>query len=358
MLWNIVAPFFSSPDDRWLDDFVPGQRHQFRKIAKPVSSSRGWHDRSSRATPFAEWQNSWKQVHTASKDADGIITVFPPLAVLAGAHGRLSFDNAKPIVAWCYNVGSLPDGYRRRLAQMAMKHVDCVVVHASAEVPFIADWLDLPTDRVRFVPLQIGEIPVEASEDEESPFILAMGSANRDYKTLFEALRQVNFPTLVVASPRSLAGLTPPTCVQIKHGLTLQDCRVLAQRARVSVVPLLDTVTASGQVTVIEAMRMKRPVVATRCVGTTDYIIDHETGLLVNSGDPDDLAIALNKLWDDAALRKRLALNGSIFAEEKLSDPACGKILGTILDDVANKRGLRRQPEAALSKNDGASSGL
>lgn len=341
MLWNIVAPFFSSPDDRWLDDFVPGQRHQFRKIAKPVARSRGWHDRATRATPFAEWQTSWNQIRTASKGADGIITVFPPLAVLAGVHGRISFDNAKPIVAWCYNVGALPDGYRRRLAQMAMKNVDCVVVHASAEVPLIADWLDLPQARVRFVPLQIGEISVEAPEDEKSPFILAMGSANRDYATLFEALRQVNLPTLVVASPRSLAGLTPPSCVQIKHGLTLQECRVLAQRARISVVPLLDTVTASGQVTVIEAMRMMRPVIATRCVGTTDYIVDNETGLLVNNGDPDDLATALQKLWDDAPLRQRLASNGRLFAEEKLSDPACGRILETILDEVADNRRLR-----------------
>ena len=340
MLWNIAAPFFQDADEQWLDNFTSGRRHRFRKIVKSVVQSNNWHGRAGRVTPLADWGNSWKQILTASNDADGIITVFPPLAVLAGLQNRLFLRNSKPIVAWCYNVGFLPSGYRQKLAQLAMKNIDCVVVHSSAEVSLIADWLDLPTGRVRFVPLQVGEIAIEASEDWESPFILAMGSANRDYATFFEAARLIKLPTLVVASPRALAGLNPPPCVQIKHNLSLQECRVLAQRARVSVVPLSNTVTASGQVTVIEAMRMARPVVATRCVGTTDYIIDNQTGLLANSNDSGDLAQALQKLWDDAALRRRLACNGSKFAQETLSDSVCGKVLETILDEVADRRGL------------------
>ena len=340
LLWNVAAPFFQDGHEQWLDDFTSGRRHRFRKIPNYIVKSHDWHGRAGRATPLAEWGHKWKQMRAASNDADGILTVFPPLALLAGIQNRLFLKNSKPIVAWCYNVGSLPSGYRQKIAQMAMKNVDCIVVHSAAEVSLIADWLDMPTDRVRFVPLQIGEIAIEASEDKESPFILAMGSANRDYATLFEAVRRINLPTLVVASPRALAGLTPPSCVQIKHNLSLQECRVLAQRARVSVVPLVNTVTASGQVTVIEAMRMMRPVIATKCVGTADYIIDGQTGLLVNSSDPSDLARALQKLWDDATLRRRLACNGSRFAQETLSDPVCGKALETILDEVADRRQL------------------
>ena len=71
----------------------------------------------------------------------------------------------------------------------------------------------------------------------------------------------------------------PPAVV--RQGLSAAQCNELAQRARLCVVPVANRETASGQVTVIDSMMFGRATIATRCVGTVDYIdhgVDGATG--------------------------------------------------------------------------------
>jgi glycosyltransferase involved in cell wall biosynthesis len=58
---------------------------------------------------------------------------------------------------------------------------------------------------------------------------------------------------------------------------------------------------------VIESMAMGIPVVATRCGGTTEQITNGVTGILVEPGDAQQLASALERLLSDPELRVRLA---------------------------------------------------
>lgn len=66
--------------------------------------------------------------------------------------------------------------------------------------------------------------------------------------------------------------------------------------------PLNGWVEAQGLV-FAEAMAAGLPVVATRCGGIPDMIIDGETGLLVEPGDVDALASAMTRILCDAKLR-------------------------------------------------------
>ena len=147
----------------------------------------------------------------------------------------------------------------------------------------------------------------------------------------------------MVAARHALDGLSPPPNVQCVGGLTPRECRHLAQRARLSVVPVWNDATASGQVTIVEAMRMGRPVVATRSIGSRDYIDDGVSGLLVEPRDPDGLRSAIDRLWDDGPLRERLGREAASFTERHCSDEAAGAALGRLLDEVEDERGM--EPE-------------
>jgi glycosyltransferase involved in cell wall biosynthesis len=57
---------------------------------------------------------------------------------------------------------------------------------------------------------------------------------------------------------------------------------------------------------IMEAMACARPVVSTRLAGIPESVVEGFTGLLVPPGDWEELAIALDKLVRDPALRKRL----------------------------------------------------
>jgi glycosyltransferase involved in cell wall biosynthesis len=61
------------------------------------------------------------------------------------------------------------------------------------------------------------------------------------------------------------------------------------------------------------------PIVASRVGGIPEAVRDGETGLLVEPGNPVDLAQALTRLLGDDALRQRLGQAGRQWVEEAFS---------------------------------------
>ncbi len=69
-------------------------------------------------------------------------------------------------------------------------------------------------------------------------------------------------------------------------------------------------------ITLLEAMAMEVPVAASRNAGVADIIPNEEFGVLINPRDSHSLACGLEKLVNDTALRKKLALNARKRVEE------------------------------------------
>ena len=69
-------------------------------------------------------------------------------------------------------------------------------------------------------------------------------------------------------------------------------------------------------VVLIEALRNRKPVVASRVGGIVDVIKDWETGLLVPEKDPEALAQAVLRLLEDPPLARRLGEQGYLYATE------------------------------------------
>lgn len=70
---------------------------------------------------------------------------------------------------------------------------------------------------------------------------------------------------------------------------------------------------------VLEAMAMGLPIVATRVSGNEDVVVDGENGLLVPPGDPKSLAAAIQKLVDDPALATRMGRRSREIIESRFS---------------------------------------
>jgi hypothetical protein len=270
--------------------------------------------------------------------------VFPQLALIAGISQQLGLRH-KPVVAWCFNLGEVYGGLKRAVARAAFRQVDRFVVHSRAEIGRYADWLMLPRSRFRFVPLQRAPIPIEKQEDEDRPFLLAMGSAKRDYATLLAAVGSSKHPTVIVAARHALDGLSIPRNVEVRSSLSATECHHLAQRARINLVPVLNNQTASGQVTILEAMTMRRAVIATRCIGSEDYIEDGASGILVEPQSAQALRDAIERLWDDADLRQRLGRGGADFVAQYCSDEAAGQALRGILDEIEDGAAKRKDEQ-------------
>lgn len=339
MNWYLAAPFIHDASDLWLTKFVPNNG-RLRFHAVPASYQ---HDRSRKVTGLAAWADYFghgSAVWNAAQhnpQRSGILTCFPQLPIAVGLRKRLARSDI-PIVAWNMNLGSLYPGARQRLAKVALRDVDRFVVHSRLEVAAYSEWLEMDPKRFEFVPLQRATLDITVDEDREEPFVLSMGSAHRDYRLLFAVLAELRFPAVVVAGQHAIEGLKVPANVTVRRGLTVEQCHLLVQRARVNVIPVDNQHTASGQVTLLDAMVFGRATVMTRCPACVDYVEDGRDTMLVSPGDHEALKAAVAALWDDDVLRATMGAAARRTAIARFSDPAIGKEMGRVLVEVAAQR--------------------
>ncbi len=84
------------------------------------------------------------------------------------------------------------------------------------------------------------------------------------------------------------------------------------QRADLFVLPSLFD---SFPIAILEAMAAGLPVIATRVGGVPEVVLDGETGLLVEPGDPKRLASAIEMLASDASARRNMGKQGRARAQ-------------------------------------------
>lgn len=328
----VLAPFFEG-SCAWIDDFCTDPSFEFKKVAHPNATAT-WHNRGATSS-LAEWQGHLKYVYQSiGSEPDCIVTCFPQLAfVVASLHPLMARPKPR-IIAWTFNLGSLPGGWKRRVASRVLRKVDRFVVHARQEISAYGKWLGLDEDKFRFVPLQRGKISNVRPSPLARPYVASMGSANRDYETLVNAVAGTGIKTVIIAKKSMLESLPDhPDLIKLS-GLSQAECNSILSGAELNVVPLQQTQSAAGQVTFLTSMHLGIPTIATRCIGTIDYIRDGQTGVLIPPNDPPALRAAIQGLWQDNAYRARLGLAGRAQAQQQFSDEVAGQNLANVIHEV------------------------
>ena len=82
----------------------------------------------------------------------------------------------------------------------------------------------------------------------------------------------------------------------------------------------------------LEASASGLPVVAARSGGAAEAILENETGLLVPPDDPQALAQAISRLFDDPALRQRMGRAGRRWVEREMNWDRAGKQFMSIIE--------------------------
>jgi glycosyltransferase involved in cell wall biosynthesis len=90
---------------------------------------------------------------------------------------------------------------------------------------------------------------------------------------------------------------------------------------------------------VVESMAAGRAVVATNVGGVPDAVIEGETGILVESGNDERLAEALERVLSDTDLRTRLGAAGTLRARSLYHVSTVMRSLESLYEDLANRHG-------------------
>lgn len=178
-------------------------------------------------------------------------------------------------------------------------------------------------------------------EVEQRPgFVLSLGeSRSRDYKTLFQAVDGLPLDMLVAASghwyareKRRNVNFELPSNVTVTERLPIAHLRRLYAQSQFVILPVYDSIYSAGATSSLEAMAMGRPVIATRSRGIQDYVIDGETGILVEPGDDKAMRAAICDLLSNPEKAKRMGRNARERVEQHLNLNNYVEQLGNLLE--------------------------
>lgn len=211
-----------------------------------------------------------------------------------------------------------PRGWRGlldyRLRFRALSQAGAVVVEGRAVSELLQD-LGIPTTRIHMPPLYVKSPPLPPPPPSEAPpQVLGIGLLNDPRKGLEHLARA--FATVKTRGARlRLTGKPGPAWAQLKALVDelevagridvlgwLDDAQLFAELARARVAAFPSRFFESFGLAGAEAAAAGRPVVAVDCGGPSEWLLDGETGAIVDREHPAAMGAALARYLEDPAL--------------------------------------------------------
>lgn len=198
---------------------------------------------------------------------------------------------------------------KRALQRFAMQTVDLICVSARREITIYSQRLNLPETRFKFVPWHTNVLVPEKISSNQG-YIFSAGRTGRDWPTFLDAVRGLPWKVVIVCGSKSIADEALPPNVELHTDIPYTEYRRLLEGARLVVLALEEHVYSSGQVAILEAMALGKPVIATDVIGTEDYIRNEENGLLVQPNSVGSMRNAIVQVMTDKATEEKLGQAG------------------------------------------------
>lgn len=258
--------------------------------------------------PYPAWKEAWILFRRAP-DYDVVLTMGIRESMAYGLLCLLFRRPAKQVMTEVFIDNAQPRNplwrMKTRWYGRIARRAHGIITNSSAEIESISARFDLPEDRLRFVPLNATIEPQETTE-ATPPFILSAGRTLRDYDLIVRAAHRLPCRVTIICGPSDLRSCPLPDNVELMREIDRPAYLKLMRQCAIVALPLLPAERSTGQVVLLEAMAMGKPVITTRAPGTTDYIRKGENGFLIGYDDTEGLTQRCCELMDDPALRQRI----------------------------------------------------
>ncbi|HSV85225.1 MAG TPA: glycosyltransferase family 4 protein [Levilinea sp.] len=206
--------------------------------------------------------------------------------------------------------------------------MDEIIVHCTSMKRKLTA-LGAAADSVHIIPYSIDQaffIPQTNTKPEKNVIFSVGEPRTRDYPALIKAVGGLSCHLKIAASGHWYAreknhrikSSFPDNVTIIRH-LPQVELRRMYESAQFVVLPVHNLVYSAGATSTLEASAMARAVIAFRSEGITDYIVDGETGILIDPGDFRAMRDAIEYLLANPHEARRMGENARQQIEEKLS---------------------------------------
>jgi glycosyltransferase involved in cell wall biosynthesis len=197
--------------------------------------------------------------------------------------------------------------FRLFLLQLAIPGIDYFCCTSTEEEAIYSRMFHIPRERVLFLPLAQALPSSDSQGFCSKDYIFSFGNSDRDFDTLIRAVADMNIP-LVILSQRYQPSFPLPQQVRLLREFIPESelIRWIAE-SRMVVIPLFDYRVSAGQVSLLLAMSLKRPVIVSRNMATIEYAVHDVTARFYDPGDVSDLQDQIDYLWNNRFQAEEIA---------------------------------------------------
>lgn len=239
------------------------------------------------------------------------------------------------------------------MARLIFKKVVAVTAISTYLKDLLSSQLGIAKERIWTFPMPFDDKKFYPLEDKQTEMghILSIGRLieRKGYEYLIGACgilknENVNFKLTIIGSGpeegkirRMIKDLGLENVIEILHNIPQKDLIFFYNRSQVFVLPSVTDwkMEAEGLgMVLMEAMSCKAPVIGTQSGGIVDVVLHEKTGLLVPEKDPEALAKALKRYFEDEVLREKVSEEGYTFVHENFTPRSISKKLKAIYESI------------------------
>jgi len=339
----VVERFKHDPSWPWISGVGPLAECDWT----PVRIKSVW-DRFPKLTRFhAQWQ--YAKAMRAIRDTDAVFLFGPEITIgLTSAMAKLGRQPKRICMGFTQD-GPFPQRWIEKLSK-ALRRCDAITMFTEEEKDVYVSRYGLDASKVRVIPIHTDhdgdyeQYPVEETEEIRSlggtkGFALALGSPNRRFLPTAKACQTLGVPLVIITRPwhknDSLDELRSLGAKVITDADQMRSLTAL-RHARLAIMPFDDPGIAGGYTTLMHAMFMKTPFVATKALGVSEHVIDGETGFVTPHGDDAALQAAIGRLWNENGLSERFGEASRALAIKRHTVTAASEAFHRLAHDVVD----------------------
>lgn len=239
-------------------------------------------------------------------------------------------------------------GFKRWLVRKIISSIDAIACPSRAQQQFLIQQ-GFDPNKIFYIRngIDIDFIQTNLKKVVDQPkerYILSVGKdLGRDYKTLVEAVKDLNIKVKVVAWPRNFQGIDKlPANISVQ-ALSYRQVLALYKNAEFVVLPTkkegnFNASDCSGQYSLLDAMASGKAVIASQRATLPDYLTDGVEGIIVEAENPTALKLVIKKLLGDSALAEQMGENALVKVKKFFTTKILAKNLANLFLKIAEEK--------------------
>lgn len=212
------------------------------------------------------------------------------------------------------------------------KSLQKLVVFSKNEINYYSKIFPKVKAKFEYVPLGIGTITGVYQDNDlnKQKYIFTAGSSNRDYKFLISSINQTNYNLKIACTGLDISH---GNNIEILHGIHGQAMFQYLYNAYIVVIPLQDLEISSGQLMILQALQLGKPIIVTNNKGVYDYILNKQTGFIIPNT-YNKLIQTIDLLYQDSELYNKISNAQKAYFKDHFSIEKLGENIANIIQMI------------------------